>query len=354
MISILRIKNFQNHRDNTLEFHPGVNVITGSSDNGKSVIVRALNWLFFNRPAGFGFRRNGAPKNESTLVAGVFGHYEVCRERDIHGVNQYVLDDQIFQALRTDVPQEIQEAINMNPFMFQGQFDNHFLLQQSPGEVARLLNEVVGVDDITEYLRIISRLKTECDSDIKKTEADIKEVEEGLKQFDVLPEIEVLITEIEGLTEQRDIIAEGIKNLGKLIASAQKLEQEIGALSSLIPSEEELKEAQRIAGLWIQVDSEVYRIQGHVDRIESISVGILDLTNRVRCTNELDELANLADKVKTVGADVSKLTRAIMLAQSLESTVSTIDRDQRATQEKLSTLLQTVKICPLCNHPFEE
>jgi len=56
MIKTLSIQNYQSHKDSTLEFDPGVNVIVGSTDSGKTAIIRALRWLIWNRPNGDSFR----------------------------------------------------------------------------------------------------------------------------------------------------------------------------------------------------------------------------------------------------------------------------------------------------------
>ena len=58
MIDKISIKNFQSHPNTELELDPGINVITGSSDNGKTSIFRALYWIIYNRPSGNSFISN--------------------------------------------------------------------------------------------------------------------------------------------------------------------------------------------------------------------------------------------------------------------------------------------------------
>jgi exonuclease SbcC len=58
-IKKLSLRNFQSHRETDLEFSPGLNIIVGPSDQGKSAIIRALRWLFYNEPRGTGFIRVG-------------------------------------------------------------------------------------------------------------------------------------------------------------------------------------------------------------------------------------------------------------------------------------------------------
>ena len=67
MIKSLSIKNYQSHKDSYLEFSEGVNCILGGSDNGKTAIIRAINWIMTNRPLGESFRSNWGGKTEVEL-----------------------------------------------------------------------------------------------------------------------------------------------------------------------------------------------------------------------------------------------------------------------------------------------
>ena len=50
MIKSIHVVGFQSHADSTIEFDPGVNVLIGQSDSGKTAVVRALDWALNNRP----------------------------------------------------------------------------------------------------------------------------------------------------------------------------------------------------------------------------------------------------------------------------------------------------------------
>ena len=68
MIKKLNILNFQSHKDTSLSFAPGVNVIVGASDSGKSAIIRALRWLIWNRPVGDAFRSHWGGETQVVVV----------------------------------------------------------------------------------------------------------------------------------------------------------------------------------------------------------------------------------------------------------------------------------------------
>ena len=52
MLHSLFLNNFRSWKKSTIEFCPGVNVITGENDSGKTNILRGINWVANNRPAG--------------------------------------------------------------------------------------------------------------------------------------------------------------------------------------------------------------------------------------------------------------------------------------------------------------
>ncbi|MGQ9669679.1 MAG: AAA family ATPase [Desulfosoma sp.] len=61
MIDRLVIENFMTHQQTVLELHPGVTVLTGRNNTGKSAIVEALRCVAEN-PASASLIRHGAPK----------------------------------------------------------------------------------------------------------------------------------------------------------------------------------------------------------------------------------------------------------------------------------------------------
>jgi len=56
MLKTLRGENFQSWRELLMTLSPGVNVIVGESDAGKSAIMRMLRLLITNRPSGDAYR----------------------------------------------------------------------------------------------------------------------------------------------------------------------------------------------------------------------------------------------------------------------------------------------------------
>lgn len=51
-IQEVTIEGYQSHTNSTFRLSPGLTVITGPSDAGKTAIIRALRWFAFNEPTG--------------------------------------------------------------------------------------------------------------------------------------------------------------------------------------------------------------------------------------------------------------------------------------------------------------
>ncbi len=68
MLTILRIKNYALLRDIEMEFTPGLNILTGETGAGKSIIISALNIAVGER----GYTENIRTGEEKAIVEAVF------------------------------------------------------------------------------------------------------------------------------------------------------------------------------------------------------------------------------------------------------------------------------------------
>ena len=166
MIKKLQLLNFRSHADVTLDFKPGVNVITGNSDSGKSNVIRGLRWLLFNRPSGFSMRSHWAKGSTTTgVTATLSDNVEVARLRN-NSKNEYTIStlEEPLEAVRTDVPDPIRIMMRVDEVNMQAQGDRPFLLDDSPPDVARTLNAVAGLDGIdSAHTRIAAKIRENQD-----------------------------------------------------------------------------------------------------------------------------------------------------------------------------------------------
>ncbi|ATS17933.1 hypothetical protein BRW62_03300 [Parathermosynechococcus lividus PCC 6715] len=72
-IQRLTLTNFKTHRDRTVNFCRGVNVICGENGAGKTSLLEAIAWVLFDATSGYGsgfnkaIIRKGATHAEATV-----------------------------------------------------------------------------------------------------------------------------------------------------------------------------------------------------------------------------------------------------------------------------------------------
>jgi DNA repair protein SbcC/Rad50 len=294
VIKQLIINNFQSHKDTCLEFDTGVNVIVGQSDTGKSAILRAMRWLIWNRPQGESMRSVWGGKMEVEMFTDD-AHFVRSKDKD----DEYILGDTHFKAFRTEVPAEISQVLNMNEINLQRQLDRHFLLSETPGEVASHFNKVAGLDNIDSTTQKINSLIREWTDTIKRTEYEISETQQQLTKFDHLQEFEAEVTVLEEMDKKYMDLFLKQSQLYDLVISIGSIEKTI-------------REKQEILALEIPVDE------------------LLNLYKALR---------DKEDKYNALDMDIRNI---IKVEDNYERAVER----QRSLEDKFNELMPS--ICPLC------
>ena len=224
MIHSLTIHNFQSHELTEMEFHPGVNIIVGSSDSGKSAILRSFRWVLENRPGGLAFCRYGA--KEVAVRVRLADGGDVWRERG-KTLNQYRLGDQAFKAPGTDVPREIAEVLDIAPVNVQGQFDAPFLLSESGGAIARRLNEIADLGSIDLTLSYLQGKQRENRTAVSHLEDTREHLKERLEEYEGLEEVESRVRAAECLETQVASLRAEIQRLKRLLQEIEETNRQV-------------------------------------------------------------------------------------------------------------------------------
>lgn len=195
MIQSIQIDNFQSHKESTLEFDKGMNVIIGQSDCGKTAIIRAIRLVMYNRPGGDEFRSTWGGDTRVTITT---DENEIVRLKT-NKLNQYWLGFTEFNAFGMDVPEEITKALNMSEVNLQQQLDAPFLLSSTSGNVAVHFNKVAKLDKIDRGTTNVQKHINTITQNIKSTEKTIVTKKEELETFIDLKTLEKDLIKIEDL-----------------------------------------------------------------------------------------------------------------------------------------------------------
>lgn len=235
-IRAIEICDFQSHRRTAIEPAPAgkLTVIIGPSDSGKTAVIRALRWLFYNVPQGTDFInvKTNTAKVTLTFADGC----QVVRERHRKLYNRYhIFDGQAwhsFEGFGNTVPFEVQEVTGVRPVTIGDlefnlnlaeQLDGPFLGKSvSAGARAKVLGKLAGTEEIDYAQKQLNTDLYRRRQEEKALAAEIAGLEEQIKEFDYLPALAERISRLERLAAQ---IKADLERREKLICAGKKLRQ---------------------------------------------------------------------------------------------------------------------------------
>lgn len=351
MIRKLRLKNFQSHPDNALEFCPGVNVIVGPSDSGKSSLIRALRWAVWNKPLGEAFRSDWGGDTSVTLFT---DDARIKRFKGTGGDRYTLIQDtnkQEFRAFGTVPPAEVTEALNLHELNLQSQHDGTFLLSNTPGEVARYFNRIARIDQIDSALQRVEKWLRESERCIKNEKDSIDKYRTRLADYDHLDSLEEEVEMLERLETQMGLKWRGVNSLTKLTGDIEALDTEISKASTILAAEPALTcilaQAEELRG----IEREYEALSGLVESWEEADGKVRHYRETLPPAEEVDRILEAMGKLGKFRKRAARLEALMLDVERVEDLIT-------GTQETLAELEQQwheefPAECPLCGSRAE-
>ena len=348
MINSIKIQNFQSHVNTTLDLDPGVTAIVGPSDCGKSSVFRSLNWLINNRPGGSEFHSwaGGDPSIILNLGSGP-DNINISRSRRANE-NIYTLNDQEFKAFGTNVPEPIQKALNISDINFQFQLDDPFLFGETPGNIARKLNEVVDLAVIDKALFNINQRYRQEVNQLKNAEDKKEALSDELEEYVWLANADASLTELEQLDQSVIHNKQQALAIEIIIKEIYHIEKEIDQVSSgSIKAENEIQE---LINLDNQIDKNFKDSQTLDDLIGEIDGLKEEIEKAERCLrfeSAVQDALALDDAIITKWNDRNKFRVLLDHIKMAQRTFDNKKLELEATENKFHELMP--EVCPLCD-----
>ena len=344
MIKSLELKNFQSHKVSHLEFDPGVNVIIGPSDSGKTAIIRALRWLVWNRPSGDAFRSTwGGDTKASILIENcLIGRGKGKQE-------EYFLEDTDFKAFGKEVPEEITKALNLNDVNLQSQLDSPFLLSNSPGEVAKHFNRVAHLDQIDEGLSKVQKWIREIDQDISSSKKQVIGFTEDLLKFEHLEKFEVDVEVLEGMESELIQQINSKRTLERLCLDSY-------SVKGLIEKQEKITEAGPLVDTILnwhidrcQFNSDKVELEGLIAAIKDAEEDLEDESKILGAEESVNGLVKDYEQKQIVETKVEELDNLIEDISSVRILIDAAEQARDTMQIEFDEIFP--ETCPLCGKP---
>jgi exonuclease SbcC len=343
MLTKAIIENFQSHKKTELEFVPGVNVLIGPSDAGKSALFRAIYWPISNRPLGDSFRSEWGGDTKVKLHFSEGNTVERFRSAS---KNSYILNGEELEAFGTNVPEEVEKAIGMDGCNIQRQSDQPFLLYNTPGEAARMLNRAASIDDIDVARDGIAKSLNRINAGMKYDEKQLKENSQKMEQYADLPEIEKRIENAEKLEVQRAKISGRTASLKRVVSRAGQVEYELGKSEYVSAALEKTASVEKAINTYQTEKAKSQQLIRLVKRAKEIQKYLKQTEGTEKALQRVEKLGKKLTQSVEARWQRMALKRLASQGRSITETINSLNREIQKLEKEYDAIAP--ETCPLC------
>lgn len=345
MLTYLAVKNIAVIEKVSLEFEKGLNVITGETGAGKSVLVGALKYLTGDRLGKV------SPRNPSEKFSaeGIFAD-ELKIESDLK--EQYEIDDELILFRETDENAKNKAFINgraapvnklkdVSEYLIDihGQHENQFLF--NPARHLSFIDFFVGDSLKTEFTNKYKLYREKSDNleNIKKNKENIIKMQEMYKmQYNELSSYNIDL-EKDSQLEERIKFLSNIEKVKEAVTSSMEAlsDGEISATELIEKSIRALSSISNMSNDALKAEEFLNAALANITEAQSYITGLINEEDEENSSDDLNQLIDrkykLQDICKRYGGS---LESAIEYMKKLENDLAGMDNqdDMLASLEK--------------------
>jgi len=350
IIKELKVKNFQIHEEKTIRFEKGLNVIVGSSGIGKSSLIRSLFLLIMNQPRSAEkiFRNRFNDKKMEIQIKDDQGNVIKRTQK------KYYLNGQVLKAFGSEVPEAIKEVIPIREINFQKQLDPHFLIMQTGGNAAKILNITTGMEDQETLLRQVKLEISEHNNNIKSIIKENQNHRELINTYKNINRFLMKVKAIDQLQNKSLEIDSTIKELENLLIKIKDCQIPSEIILSIENKSKELKQIEIYKDNYIETEKTIIKLEDLCNQLEEVSFFNKKETICNKALESINSLSSKLIEVKELENTINLLvniTKSIIDAQyDINKYTLELKKAQKEFDEKLIELGE----CPLCGSKIEE
>lgn len=344
-VKSIDIENFQSHENTHIDFDTGLNVIVGESNNGKTSILRAMDWVVDNQPLGTDFIMTGKKycKVRITYDNDTFiERYRTLKDTGYYRVGTIQNGQETYQEYKgftNNVPVEVMNVHQMPKISITKNIETHlnklsqlerpFLITENTNEKAAAIGRITGTNIIDVAIKQVA---TDIAMDKKLLKNNIKTKTELVAKKNLID-----ANKLETLKAFYEAALIKITNLETFNSKILELKQ----------AQEDCNNAITQYTKTINECEIIIKDKVQIDEIEELIVNInsmIDLFNKHKQCN--DYIRNLNTKIKIHSETIkqkntiencnnviSKIQSLMILLKRKDGTTSTIELFKQRIKE---------------------
>ena len=349
-ISKLILNNFQQWKTGLIEFKPGLNILVGNTESGKSTLFRAINSILTGKMPE-DYIRKGTKGCEVEIQFSDNTIFKRIRNKKDNVVNANGI---IFERIGKEIPFEYFNKLGNTTIKFgnkelslcnYSQFEPHFFITLSDYDKSKLIGTICGID-------IVDKLVDGINKDIRSNNSNIKFLTEQIEKHKSEKELkEDEFNKKQEIVSNMQTLLEDIQNKFKTLETLSNLNSKRLLLQSDIIYIEQQKNALKLKIDEFNKDkveqlNTLYQLK---IRLNKLQVEILDIEQQkqsLKVDNKinfdkailLDDLVFLREKLTTYKNNIANINQDLMQ----------VNEKLKYLQIEKQTLLDGYNKCPLC------
>ena len=344
------IKDFQIIKSASLEFVPGLTVIQGESNNGKSALFRAIKSCIYNEPGTTNVRMGC----KNYIVGIESKNHKIILQKGENSL--YLIDGKQYNKIgKSQVPEVAQllgiSALSINDgtekINFWDQMEKPFLLDRNSSELFRFIVDSGEDDNLNSTLRSMVSDKNKLNVDKNLKEGSIATLKQQIDTMEntlagskekiqlceniisFSPMTSKLVTTnntITNITNKEEEIEETNTKLNKQRELSKEIENKLNTLSYNISKKEQLDET--------------------ITKYNTVNNALVQLNDILKNKVDFKEFTHKLDKIITDKSNLGVTVEKIENTSKLISTLNTNRIEITLGQDKinkLSTLNQVIE-----------
>ena len=333
------IKNYQIIKDASLDFIPGLNVIIGPSNNGKSSIIKAIKALIYTVP-GTTPIRNG----QSFYAVGInYNNHTVILQKGLKE-SVYIVDGEKYTKYGVNTPEIVSKSLNIKELVLSGnkeqlnfwdQMKYPFLIDRTSTELFKFIIDSSDSDQVSKSLKDMVSDRQQLSKNIDILQGSINTIDLDIDNYksilnnskDVLEACDNIInlqSKISKLNQLKQIKEAHINNLklleenkNKLIKIDIVLNRDIDIINQVT---HKLNNFIKLNKLFINLHTLINNQSDNYKQLLNLNwINNIDKLDLSLIVNKLDKLKNIKQKLNNINQGLSNKSNLKLIELNLDN-----------------------------------
>jgi septal ring factor EnvC (AmiA/AmiB activator) len=245
-------------------------------------------------------------------------------------------------SVGSDVPEDIQNILNLGPENIQGQHDGPFWFNLSAGDVAKNLNRITNLELIDSTIQKLNERVRKATYGLGSAEDNLKKAKEQFEELSYVPDLAKEFSYLEELDAKIFDVKDEIEWLGKKNKASREYTETINSNTQFLSDSEEL----------MDLAEEIIAAEKPLIGLGKLIKNIMDLEEKIKEVPDITPLESIVVDIRTTSSEMADIKYRLREVWDRQKSLKQATTEYRHVKNELMDELGNR--CPLCGGKLNE